>query len=89
MTRRKIQEPKSMTLGQYIISKVRELEKQNPILGTINDGIWQESVKGEPWDTIRVGSVWNAKYITIDELVKEHKFCEEQFENRMMAIGVY
>lgn len=89
--KRKIQEAKPLTLGEFVISKVRELENKNPALGTLTDGIWQESLKGEAWDTIRTGSMFEEpKFITTDSVVKEHKFYIENFESRMNAVlGVY
>ena len=89
--RLKIQEAKPLTLGVFVISKVRELESLNPILGTLTDGVWQESINGECWDTIRTGSIFEeSKFITIDQIVKEHKFYIENFERRMNAVlGVY
>jgi len=89
--RLKIQEAKPLTLGVFVISKVRELESLNPILGTLTDGVWQESINGECWDTIRTGSIFEEpKFIMIDEIVKEYNFYIENFERRMNAVlGVY
>jgi len=85
--KRKIQEAKPLTLGEFVISKVRELETLNPILGTLTDGIWQESIEGDGWNTIRTGSIFEEpKFITISEIAKEHKFYIENFERRMNAV---
>ena len=85
--KRKIQEAKPLTLGKFVISKVNDLETLNPILGTMQDGIWQESIKGEGWDTIRLGSFFeDPKFITIGEIVKEHNFYIENFERRMCSV---
>ena len=89
--KRKIQEAEPQTLGAFVISKVRELEPLNPVLGTLTDGVWQESINGECWDTIRTGSLFEEpKFITIDQIVKEHNFYIENFERRMNAVlGVF
>lgn len=85
--RRKIQEAKPLTFGEFVISKVRELEPLNPILGTLTDGIWQESIYGDGWNAIRTGSMFEEpKFFTIDNIVKEHKFYIENFERRMSAV---
>lgn len=91
--KRKIQNAKPLTLGEFIISKVKDFEtlKLNPILGTLIDGIWQETLQGEAWNTIRTGSMFEEpKFITITEIVKEHNVYEENFDRRMNAVlGVY
>jgi hypothetical protein len=91
--RKPIQNPEPMKLGEFIVSKVRDLENSGKeiTLGTLEDGIWQESQPGEAWDTIRVGSVWDdCKYVTGESLVKEHAFYIEQFETRMeRVLGFY
>lgn len=86
--RKAITMPKPKTLGEFIISKVREYEnKGNVALGTMNDGVWQEYVPGEYWDTLRVGDVFeNPEFITIETLTKEHAFIVEQFESRMEKV---
>jgi hypothetical protein len=89
-THRKIQNPIPLTLGEFVIAKVRELEAQNATLGTITEGIWQESEKGEYWDVIRTGNIFeDPKFITIESIEREWKFSVEQLENRMMCIGVW
>lgn len=89
--KRKIQEAKPLTFGEFVISKVNDLETLTPTLGTLTDGIWQESLKGEGWDTIRTGSMFEEpKFIMIGEIVKEHKFYIENFESQMNAVlGIY
>lgn len=92
MTHRKaITMPKPKTLGEFIITKVRELEsKKNVALGTITEGVWQEALPGECWDTMRVGDVFDSpEFITVETLTREHMFYMEQFENRMDKILGY
>ena len=91
MTTRSIENPTSMTLGEFIKSKIRDYENTNDVtLGTLEDGVWQEYQKGEHWDTLRVGSVWeDCQYVTIETLTRDHKFYVEQFENRMESILGY
>lgn len=91
--RRRIQNPKPLTENEFIISKIRDFEStgKEVALGTLIDGIWQEYQPGETWDVVRIGSVWDdCKYVTIGTLVKEWKFYEQQFENRMdKVMGFY
>ena len=93
MARRRTQNPKPLTLGEFIKSKIVDYEAAGKeiTLGTLIDGIWQEYTKGETWNCVRIGSVWEEpKYITIETLEKEWNFYIEQFENRMNKIlGVY
>lgn len=80
-----IKNPKPMTLGEFIISKVRDFEhKGNVTLGTMTDGVWQETAPGEYWDTLRSGNVFdNPVFVSVETLTREHIFYIEQFENRM------
>ena len=89
--RKPIQMPKPKTLGEFVLSRVRELEqKGDTVLGTITDGVFQEYIPGEYWDTIRIGDRFgNPEFISIETLIKEHAFYEEQFENRMDKVLGY
>ena len=86
--RKAIQTPKPMTLGEFIISKVREFEHRgNVTLGTMTEGVWQEVEPGECWDTLRTGDMFDSpRFITVDTLTREHMFYVEQFESRMEKI---
>ena len=93
MARRSTQNPKPLTLCEFVKSKIVDYEAagKEVTLGTLENGIWQEYEKGESWNCLRIGSVWEeAKYITIASLEKEHNFYIEQFENRMnKVLGVF
>ena len=92
MRKRKAPEmPKPKTLGEFVLSRVRELEqKGDTVLGTITEGVFQESMPGEYWDTIRTGDRFeNPEFITVEKLTREHAFIVEQFENRMDKILGY
>ena len=92
MARKQIETPKSLTLGEFITSKIRDYENTHDevTLGTLENGVWQEYQPGEYWDTIRVGSVWeDCKYVTVETLVKEHAFYVEQFDRRMESVLGY
>lgn len=89
MARRRTQNPKPLTLCEFIKSKLVDYEASGKevVLGTLENGIWQEYTKGETWNCLRIGSVWEKpKYETIDSLEKEHTFYKEQFENRMEKV---
>jgi len=89
--RKPIQMPKPKTLGEFVLTRVRELEqKGDTVLGTITEGVFQEYIPGEYWDTIRIGDRFgNPEFISIETLIKEHAFYEEQFENRMDKVLGY
>nr|MDD2315238.1 hypothetical protein [Proteiniphilum sp.] len=78
-------------LGEFVLSRVRELEqKGDTVLGTITEGVFQESMPGEYWDTIRTGDRFeNPEFITVEKLTREHAFIVEQFENRMDKVLGY
>lgn len=90
---RRTQTPKSLNFCEFVKSKIVDFEAngKETTLGTLESGIWQEYTRGETWNCLRIGNVWQEpKYITIEELEKEHNFYLEQFENRMDKIlGVY
>lgn len=83
--------PKPKTLGEFVLTRVRELEqKGDTVLGTITEGVFQEYIPGEYWDTIRIGDRFgNPEFISIETLIKEHAFYVEQFENRMDKVLGY
>jgi len=93
MARRMTQNPKPLNLCEFIKSKLVDLEAAGKeiTLGTLINGVWQAYEKGESWNCVRIGSVWEEpQYITIASLEKEHNFYIEQFENRMNhVLGVY
>jgi hypothetical protein len=92
MVRRKVQMPIKMSFSQFLISKIRELDSCNEVtLGTLDNNIWQESLKGEGWNTILLGkvSVPNPNFITMAELEREFAFDNEQLDNRLgVVLGV-
>jgi hypothetical protein len=92
MVRRKVSMPIKMSFSQFLISKIRELDACNEVtLGILENGIWQESLKGEGWNTILLGkvSVPNPNFITKASLEREFAFDNEQLDNRIgVVLGV-
>ena len=88
--RRRTATPKPINFSEFLKSTITDFG-ENATIGTLNDGIWQEYVRGETWNTVRIGSQFeNPKFISIETLENEYKFYVENFENRInKVLGVY
>jgi hypothetical protein len=90
---RKTEMPKQMTELEFVKSKITEWEQNNHevIMGTFQDGAFTPYEVGEVPNAFLIGSILEegSKIVLKDEIKKEYKFYSEQFENRMMAIGVW
>jgi hypothetical protein len=91
--RRNTQLPKQLTLCEFIKSKLVDLETEygTITLGTLINGVWQEYIKGEEWDTVRCGSIWDEsqKFVSFYEMVREYEVYKENFEMRGMFCGAW
>ena len=84
--RRRTETPKPMNFSEFLKSTIADF-KENVTLGTPSDGIWQEYIRGENWNTVRIGSVFeDPKFLSIEALENEYKFYVENFEGRMNKV---
>ena len=85
--------PKQLTELEFIKSKITEWEQtgKEVIMGTFQDVAFTPYEAGDVPNAFLIGSILvaDSRIILKIEIEKEYKFYEEQFENRMMAIGVY
>jgi hypothetical protein len=60
-------------------------------MGTFQDGAFTPYEAGDVPNAFLIGSILeeNSRIVLKAEIEKEFKFYSEQFENRMVAIGVY
>jgi hypothetical protein len=64
---------------------------RQPAMGTFEDGAFTSYEDGDVPNAFLIGSIFdeNSKIVLKAEIEKEYKFYYEQFENRMMKIGIW
>ena len=90
---RRTEMPKQLTEFDFVKSKITEWEQNNHevTLGTFQDGAFTSYEDGDVPNAFLIGSILveDSRIVLKAEIEKEYKFYCEQFENRMVAIGVY
>jgi hypothetical protein len=90
---RKTEMPTQMDELDFVKSKIVEWEQtgKEVTMGTFQDGAFTSYEAGDVPNAFLIGSIFeeNSRIVLKEEIEKEYKFYEEQFEKRMMAIGVY
>jgi hypothetical protein len=90
---RRTEMPKQLTEFDFVKSKINEWEQngKDVTMGTFQDGAFTPYEAGDVPNAFLIGSILeeNSRIVLKTEIEKEYKFYVEQFENRMMAIGVY
>lgn len=89
---RRTENPKQMTELEFVKSKITEWEQngKNVTMGTYQD-VFTPYEAGDCPNAFLIGSIFEEKsrIVLKAEIEKEYKFYCEQFENRMMAIGIW
>ena len=90
---RKTEMPKQMTELDFVKSKITEWEQNGKevTMGTFQDGAFTPYEAGDVPNAFLIGSIFeeDSRIVLKAEIEKEYKFYCEQFEKRMVAIGVY
>jgi hypothetical protein len=90
---RRTEMPKQLTEFDFVKSKIVEWEQngKDVTMGTFQDGAFTPYEAGDVPNAFLIGSILeeNSRIVLKAEIENEYKFYCEQFENRMMAIGVY
>jgi hypothetical protein len=90
---RKTEMPKQLTEFDFVKRKINEWEQngREVTMGTFQDGAFTSYEVGDCPNAFLIGSIFdvNSRIILKADIEKEYRFYEEQFEKRMIAIGVY
>lgn len=90
---RKTEMPKQLNELEFVKSKITEWEQnaKDVKMGTFQDGAFTPYETGDVPNAFLIGSIYeeSSKIFLKAEIEKEFKFCCEQFDKRMMIIGVY
>jgi hypothetical protein len=90
---RRTEMPKQLTQLDFVKSKINEWEQngREVSMGKFQDGAFTPYEDGDIPNAFLIGSIIeeNSKIVLRSEIEKEYKFYCEQFETRMVAIGVY
>jgi len=90
---RKTEMPKQLTELEFLKSKITEWEQsgKDVTMGTVDENIFTPYENGDVPNAFLIGSIFEEKSIIVlkSTIEKEFKFYCEQFENRMMAIGIW
>jgi hypothetical protein len=90
---RKTEMPKQLTELEFVKSKIVEWEQtgKEVTMGTLQDGAFTPYENGDCLNAFLVGSIFNedSRIILKAEIERDYKFYEEQFEKRMIAIGIW
>jgi hypothetical protein len=90
---RKTEMPKQLTEFDFIKSKINEWEQNDKevTMGTFQDGAFTPYEAGDVPNAFLIGSIFEgySRIVLKEEIEKEYKFYCEQFEKRMIAIGIY
>lgn len=90
---RKTEMPKQMTELEFIKSKITEWEQTGEAItmGTFEENVFTPYEAGDVPNAFLIGSIFEGKsrIIMKSTIENEYKFYSEQFENRMMAIGIW
>jgi len=90
---RKTEMPKQLTEFDFVKSKIVEWEQNNHdvTMGTFQDDVFTSYEDGDVPNAFLIGSIFEdtSRIVLRSEIRKEFMFYSEQFEKRMVAIGVY
>jgi hypothetical protein len=90
---RRTEMPKQITEMDFVKSKINEWEQngREVTMGTFQDGAFTSYEAGDVPNAFLLGSIFeeDSKIVLKSEIEKEFKFYSEQFEKRMVAIGIY
>jgi hypothetical protein len=90
---RKTEMPKQLTELEFVKSKITEWEQngKDVTMGTFESNVFTPYETGDCPNAFLIGSIFeeDSRIVLKSTIEKEYKFYIEQFENRMMAIGVY
>jgi len=90
---RKTEMPKQLTQFDFVKSKINEWEQngREVTMGTFQDGAFTPYEAGDVPNAFLIGSIFeeDSRIVLKEEIEKEYKFYSEQFEKRMVAIGIY
>ena len=90
---RKTEMPKQLTEFDFVKSKINEWEQtgKEVTMGTFQDGAFTSYEAGDVPNAFLIGSIFekDSRIILKAEIEQEYRFYCEQFEKRMIAIGVY
>lgn len=90
---RKTEMPKQLTDFDFVKSKINEWEQtgKEVTMGTFQNGAFTSYEAGDCPNAFLIGSIFeeDSRIILKAEIEKEYKFYSEQFEKRMVAIGIY
>ena len=90
---RRTEMPEQMTEFEFIKSKITEWEQtgKDVTMGTFEENVFTPYENGDCPNSFLIGSIFEGKsrIVMKSTIEKEFKFYEEQFENRMMKIGIW
>ena len=90
---RRTEIPKQLTEFDFVKSKITEWEQtgKEVTMGTFRDNVFTPYEAGDVPNAFLIGSIFeeDSRIVLKAGIVREFKFYCEQFENRMVAIGVY
>jgi hypothetical protein len=90
---RRTEMPEQLTELEFVKSKIVEWEQtgKEVTLGRFEQNAWTPYEDGEVPNAFLIGAITEegSKVVLKAEIKKEYKFYEEQFENRMVAMGIY
>jgi hypothetical protein len=89
----KTEMPKLLTKVEFIKSKIVEWEQtgKDVTMGTFEENVFTPYENGDVTNAFLIGAITEekAKIVLKETIEKEYKFYCEQFENRMMKIGIW
>ena len=90
---RKTEMPKQLNEFEFVKSKIIEWKQtgKEVTMGTYQDNVFTPYEVGDCPNAFLIGSIFeeDSRIVLKEEIEKEYKFYSEQFEKRMVAIGVY
>jgi len=90
---RKTEMPKQLTEFYFVKSKINEWEQSGweVTMGNFQGNVFTQYEAGDYPNAFLIGSILeeDSRIVLKEEIEKEFKFYSEQFEKRMIAIGVY
>jgi len=85
--------PKQLNEFEFVKSKIIEWEQtgKEVTMGTYQDNVFTSYEVGDCPNAFLIGSIFeeDSRIVLKEEIEKEYKFYSEQFEKRMVAIGIY
>ena len=89
---RKTEMPKQMTELEFVKSKITEWGQsgKDVTMGTFEENVFTPYENGDVPNAFLIGAITEKSRIVLKSTIeKEYKFYCEQFENRMMKIGIW